>query len=111
MAPAQDALRSYAADISPRDPRRPLLSNADGGLVTSGAEYLERLISQVTSPVRWDLTMDGLVSLGVTSTWELPPAGTLTGLVKRQLKGTVTTTIALKTPADLAKLQEQEDAS
>jgi [acyl-carrier-protein] S-malonyltransferase len=42
---------------------------------------------------------------------ELPPAGTLTGLVKRQLKGTVTTTIALKTPADLAKLQEQEDAS
>jgi [acyl-carrier-protein] S-malonyltransferase len=55
--------------------------------------------------------MDGLVSLGVTSTWELPPAGTLTGLVKRQLKGTVTTTIALKTPADLAKLQEQEDAS
>jgi [acyl-carrier-protein] S-malonyltransferase len=111
MAPAQDALRAYAADISPRDPQRPLLSNADGGIVTSGAEYLERLISQVTSPVRWDLTMDGLVSLGVTSTWELPPAGTLTGLVKRQLKGTVTTTIALKTPADLAKLQEQEDAS
>jgi [acyl-carrier-protein] S-malonyltransferase len=111
MAPAQDALHAYAKDISPRDPNRPLLSNADGTVVTSGAEYLERLISQVTSPVRWDLTMDGLVSLGVTSTVELPPAGTLTGLVKRQLKGTVTTTIALKTPADLAKLQEQEDAS
>jgi [acyl-carrier-protein] S-malonyltransferase len=111
MAPAQEALRAYAKDISPRDPNRPLLSNADGTVVTSGAEYLERLISQVTNPVRWDLTMDGLVSLGVTSTVELPPAGTLTGLVKRQLKGTVTTTIALKTPADLAKLQEQEDAS
>jgi [acyl-carrier-protein] S-malonyltransferase len=111
MAPAQDALRAYAKDIVPQDPSRPLLSNVDGKVITSGAEYLERLISQVTSPVRWDLTMDGLVSLGVTSTWELPPAGTLTGLVKRQLKGTVTTTIALKTPADLAKLQEQEDAS
>jgi len=111
MAPAQEALRDYAKGITPQDPTRPLLSNVDGKVVASGAEYLERLISQVTSPVRWDLTMDGLVSLGVTSTWELPPAGTLTGLVKRQLKGTVTTTIALKTPADLAKLQEQEDAS
>jgi [acyl-carrier-protein] S-malonyltransferase len=88
-----------------------LLSNADGKVVASGAKYLERLINQVTNPVRWDLTMDGLVSLGVTSTVELPPAGTLTGLVKRQLKGTVTTTIALKTPAELAKLREQEDAS
>jgi [acyl-carrier-protein] S-malonyltransferase len=111
MAPAQDALRAYAKNISPQDPVRPLLSNVDGKVIASGAEYLERLVSQVTNPVRWDLTMDGLVSLGVTSTWELPPAGTLTGLVKRQLKGTVTTTIALKTPADLAKLQEQEDAS
>jgi [acyl-carrier-protein] S-malonyltransferase len=111
MAPAQEALRDYAKGITPQDPTRPLLSNVDGKVIASGAEYLERLISQVTNPVRWDLTMDGLVSLGVTSTWELPPAGTLTGLVKRQLKGTVTTTIALKTPADLAKLQEQEDAS
>ena len=111
MAPAQEAMRAYAQDISPHDPNRPLLSNADGKVVGSGATYLERLINQVTNPVRWDLTMDGLVSLGVTSTVELPPAGTLTGLVKRQLKGTVTTTIALKTPAELAKLQDQEDAS
>jgi [acyl-carrier-protein] S-malonyltransferase len=110
MAPAEDALRAYAANITPNDPKRPLLSNADGQVVRSGAEYLERLINQVTSPVRWDLTMDGLVSLGVTSTLELPPAGTLTGLVKRQLKGIVTTTIALKTPAELAKLHVQEDA-
>jgi [acyl-carrier-protein] S-malonyltransferase len=111
MAPAQEAMRAYAQDISPHDPNRPLLSNADGKVVASGAKYLDRLINQVTNPVRWDLTMDGLVSLGVTSTLELPPAGTLTGLVKRQLKNTVTTTIALKTPAELAKLQEQEDAS
>ncbi len=111
MAPAREALGAHAAKITPADPTRPLLSNADGQVVTSGAEYLDRLVAQVTSPVRWDLTMDGLVSSGVTSTLELPPAGTLTGLVKRQLKATVTTTIALKTPAELAKLQGQEDAS
>ncbi|MEC3979399.1 ACP S-malonyltransferase [Amycolatopsis sp. H20-H5] len=111
MAPAEEALRAHAAKITPADPTRPLLSNADGQVVTGGADYLERLVKQVTSPVRWDLTMDGLASLGVTSTLELPPAGTLTGLVKRQLKGIVTTTIALKTPAELAKLHGQEDAS
>jgi [acyl-carrier-protein] S-malonyltransferase len=110
MAPAERALRAYAEDITPADPTRPLLSNADGAVVTSGADYLERLVNQVTSPVRWDLTMDGLVALGVTSTLELPPAGTLTGLVKRQLKGTVTTTTALKTPAELAALRGQEGA-
>jgi [acyl-carrier-protein] S-malonyltransferase len=110
MAPAEDALRAYAKDITPADPTRPLLSNADGAVVTSGAEYLERLVKQVTSPVRWDLTMDGLVTLGVTRTVELAPAGTLSGLVKRQLKGIVTKTIALKTPAELAKLEAQEDA-
>jgi [acyl-carrier-protein] S-malonyltransferase len=109
MAPAEAALREHAASITPADPARPLLSNSDGAVVTSGAEYLERLVRQVTRPVRWDLTMDGLVSLGVTGTVELPPAGTLTGLVKRQLKGTVTRTIALKAQADLDAVRELED--
>ncbi|EFL06001.1 MULTISPECIES: ACP S-malonyltransferase [Actinomycetes] len=108
MAPAEDALREHAAGLSPADPTRPLLSNADGQVVTSGAEYLRRLVAQVTRPVRWDLTMDGLVSLGVDRTVELAPAGTLTGLVKRQLKGVVTTTTALKTPAELAALREED---
>lgn len=101
MAPAAEALREHAQQITPGDPRRPLLSNADGAVVTSGAEYLRRLLTQVTNPVRWDLTMDTLASLGVHSTVELPPAGTLTGLVRRQLKGTVTTAVALKTPENL----------
>ncbi|MGH3469429.1 MAG: ACP S-malonyltransferase, partial [Thermocrispum sp.] len=106
MAPAREALAAHAAGLSPRDPSRPLLSNADGAVVTSGQEYLDRLVGQVTSPVRWDLTMQTLAASGVTGTVELPPAGTLTGLVKRQLRGTVTSTTALKTPADLDKLAE-----
>ncbi len=99
MAPAQVALRAHAAGISPAAPRRPLLSNADGEIVASGAEALERLIAQVTRPVRWDSCMATLRALGVTAVLELPPAGALVGLVKRDLKGTVT--LALKTPQDL----------
>jgi [acyl-carrier-protein] S-malonyltransferase len=45
-----------------------------------------------------------MAELGVDRTVELPPAGTLTGLVKRELKGTVTTPVAVKTPAQLEEL-------
>jgi len=99
MAPAEDALREHAASIEPADPSRPLLSNADGTVVTDGAEALRRLVSQVTRPVRWDVCMSTLREKGVTAVIELPPAGALVGLVKRELKGTAT--LALKTPDDL----------
>lgn len=42
--------------------------------------------------------------LGVTAIIELPPAGTLTGLARRELKGVEL--VALKTPADLDKARE-----
>ncbi len=101
MAPAEDAMRAHAEKVTPADPVRPLLSNADGEVVTDGAEALRRLVAQVTRPVRWDACMARLRELGVTAVIELPPAGTLVGLVKRDLKGTAT--LALKTPDDLDK--------
>ncbi|GAA2563724.1 ACP S-malonyltransferase [Pseudonocardia hydrocarbonoxydans] len=104
MALAQEALRRHAEGLTTGDPSRPLLSNADGALVTDGADALRRLVDQVTRPVRWDACMDALRELGVTATAELPPAGALTGLVKRALKGT--TTLALKSPADLDAAHE-----
>jgi [acyl-carrier-protein] S-malonyltransferase len=103
MAPAQEKLREKAKDITVGDPTRTLLSNADGQVVTSGADMLERLVNQVTLSVRWDLCMHTMKELGVTTATELPPAGALTGLAKRELK---VATIALKTPDDLAKLTE-----
>jgi [acyl-carrier-protein] S-malonyltransferase len=104
MAPAQEKLREKAKDITVGDPTRALLSNADGTQVTSGAEMLERLVNQVTLSVRWDLCMNTMKELGVHATAELPPAGALTGLAKRELAGT--RTAALKTPDDLAKVAE-----
>jgi [acyl-carrier-protein] S-malonyltransferase len=101
MAPAEDALRAHAASISPADPVRPLLSNADGSVVDTGSDALARLVAQVTRPVRWDACMAMLRDLGVTAVIELPPAGALVGLVKRELRGTAT--LALKTPDDLEK--------
>lgn len=104
MAPAEEALRGYADKVDFTDPQRPLLSNADGGEVADGSDLRERLVSQVTLPVRWDLCMARLRDLGVTAVVELAPAGTLTGLAKRELKGT--TTLALKSPEDLNAVAE-----
>jgi [acyl-carrier-protein] S-malonyltransferase len=102
MAPAEHTLTEYAAQLAAKDPSRPLLSNADGELVTDGAEMLQRLVAQVTRTVRWDSCMATLRALDITATIELPPAGTLSGLVRRDLKGTVT--LALKAPEDLDDL-------
>ena len=110
MDPARDTLRERAVGVQTADPIRPLLSNADGSVVTSGPEMLGRLVAQVTLPVRWDLCMDTLARAGVTTTIELAPGGALTGLVKRQLKGVVTNPIAVKTPADLDKAVEAVSA-
>ncbi|EWC61441.1 Malonyl CoA-acyl carrier protein transacylase [Actinokineospora spheciospongiae] len=105
MAPAQDALRAHAATLAtPADPTRTLLSNRDGAVVTDGADVLERLIDQVTNPVRWDLCMATMAERGVTAVVEFPPAGALVGLAKRELKGTPF--FALKTPDTLDAVVE-----
>jgi [acyl-carrier-protein] S-malonyltransferase len=107
MAPAERALAAVAAGITPADPGRILLSNLDGTAVGHGRELLARLVRQVTAPVRWDACMRTLADLGVTGVIELPPAGTLAGLVKRELKGPQCPEIVtLNTPEDLAAARD-----
>ncbi|MCC3761971.1 ACP S-malonyltransferase [Glycomyces sp. TRM65418] len=104
MAPAQEALEAVAAEIEVADPVRTLLSNKDGRPVTSGTTALQQIVAQVTSPVRWDACMSTLGASGVTAVIELPPAGTLTGLAKRALKGVER--VNVNTPEDLAAAAE-----
>jgi [acyl-carrier-protein] S-malonyltransferase len=112
MAPAAEALAATAAQVPASDPGLPLLSNLDGALVRSGQDWLERIVAQVSSPVRWDLCMQAMARLGVTALIELPPAGTLAGLARRALSGVQL--LALKTPDDLeaarTMLAEHADA-
>ncbi|TDD43217.1 ACP S-malonyltransferase [Nonomuraea terrae] len=104
MAPAVESLREAAQQVTPADPRVTLLSNADGQAVASGAEFLDRLVKQVSNPVRWGSCMETMAGLGVTAMIELLPGGTLTGLAKRGLRGV--RTAALKTPDDLDAARE-----
>ncbi|MBD0671032.1 ACP S-malonyltransferase [Kitasatospora sp. NPDC091335] len=104
MAPGVERLARLAPTLTAADPQVRYVSNKDGAVVDSGAEVLARLVSQVSNPVRWDLCMETLGRLGATAVIELSPAGTLTGLLKRNLKGVAT--LALKTPADLDRARE-----
>ena len=99
MAEAVDVLARHARSVSTHDPRTAIISNRDGQIVHDGRDVLHRIVKQVASPVRWDLCMDTMLDLGVTGVLEMPPAGTLTGIAKRAMKGVET--FALKTPDQL----------
>ena len=99
MASGQVTLAGLAEGITTAEPHTRLLSNADGAAVSTGREVIKRMVGQITSPVRWDLCQATLRDLEVTAIVELPPAGTLTGLAKRELPDIPR--FALKTPDDL----------
>lgn len=99
MAPAVGHMAALAQSVSTHDSRTPVISNKDGHVVHDGRKVLARMVGQIANPVRWDLCMDTMADLGVTGILEMPPAGTLTGIAKRALKGVET--FALKTPDQL----------
>lgn len=104
MESAREHLSMLSRSVSVRDPRTKVLSNADGTVVHSGREILNRMVAQISAPVRWDLCMNTFAELGVTAVIEVPPAGTLVGLIKRALPGVET--LALKTPDDIPAAME-----
>jgi [acyl-carrier-protein] S-malonyltransferase len=108
MAPATDAYASAVAGVTTAEPTAKLLSNADGQPVTSAADAMTKLVSQLTRPVRWDLCTETMRQNNVTAIVEFPPAGTLAGIAKRELRGVPTH--AVKSPADLDGLAELTQA-
>ncbi|MBV8930866.1 MAG: ACP S-malonyltransferase [Mycobacteriaceae bacterium] len=99
MASALDGYAGAAERIATSEPTTTLLSNADGQPVASAVDAMSKLVSQLTRPVRWDLCTETMRQHDVAAIVEFPPAGTLAGIAKRELRGVPTH--AVKTPADL----------
>ena len=104
MQPAVDPLRVLASSIATHQVVIEVISNKDGQVVTDGIEVLNRIVNQIANPVRWDLCMETLKSLGVSGVIELPPAGTLVGLLKRAAPEIET--FALKSADDVDAARE-----
>ncbi|MFM7463453.1 MAG: ACP S-malonyltransferase, partial [Actinomycetota bacterium] len=104
MSSAQLLFQNFVRTIEFCNPDSILLSNRDGSVINSGDDVKERLVSQISSPVRWDLCMKQMRELGVTDLLEVAPAGTLVGLIKRELPEV--STFAIKGPSDLDSAKE-----
>jgi [acyl-carrier-protein] S-malonyltransferase len=83
MRPAQDRMEKDLAGIAFRDPQPPLVNNVDASPVRSGDECRVGLVRQVSSPVRWQESVERLVREGVSSFVEVGPGAVLSGLVKK----------------------------
>ena len=103
MQPAVEPLRALAASLQVSDPTCGVISNKDGAVVGNGREVLDRIVNQISNPVRWDLCMTTL-SEKVSGALEVPPAGTLVGLLKRAVP--IVETFALKSVADVVLADE-----
>ena len=104
MESATDHVAALARSVTTHDARTRLVSNRDGQVIHDGRDVLARLVTQIATPVRWDLCMESFTDLGVTGILEMPPAGTLTGIAKRNLRGVET--FALKGPDQLAAARD-----
>jgi [acyl-carrier-protein] S-malonyltransferase len=85
MQSAVPVLQALVDALVPRQARLPVIANADGAVLTDGRELLQRLVAQLTGPVRFDLCLQTLAGLEPGTVVELAPAGTLTAIAKRAL--------------------------
>jgi [acyl-carrier-protein] S-malonyltransferase len=100
MAPAQGELDLALANVEWATTDQTLVANVDGRVHVSAADWQDLLSRQLTSPVEF---LDATLALpeSVTTTIEMAPSGTLTGLTKR-----IRTFDQQFAPASLAQLQE-----
>ena len=104
MEPAVAELAGFASGLAATNPTRRIWSNQGGQEITDGREYVDLLVGQVASSVRWDACMQSFADAGVTAVLEVSPAGALAGLAKRALPGVEI--LALKTPDQLDAARE-----
>jgi [acyl-carrier-protein] S-malonyltransferase len=104
MKPAEGKLTQQFNQISLNKPRYRYISNLDGSVVTESSDLKNRLVSQISSPVRWDMCQATMKDLGVTGMLELAPGGVLTGIAKREMPGVEL--FAIKSPEDITAAQD-----
>jgi [acyl-carrier-protein] S-malonyltransferase len=83
MKPAADQLAAALADVAIAAPRVPVVANVTAAPTQDPARIKALLVEQVTSPVRWEESVQAIAGLGVTRAYELGSGAVLKGLVKR----------------------------
>ena len=101
MAGAAQEFRAVLESAQWAEPRIPVIANATARRVGRG-DVIDRLVAQLTSPVRWTESVQFMAGRGVTRFVEVGPKDVLCGLIRRI--DTAMTAHAVGKPEDLAAL-------
>jgi [acyl-carrier-protein] S-malonyltransferase len=83
MKPAQEKLAKHLDTIMIGDLNLPIVTNVDAQLISQGDQARDALIRQVSSPVRWEASMNLLREKDVHTLVEVGPGRVLSGLARR----------------------------
>lgn len=87
LKPASDRLAVELEKMTISDMNIPVITNVTGTEVEKKEDIIPLLIKQVMSPVKWEDTVNYLYNKGVDTFIEVGPGKTLSGFVKRTVKG------------------------
>lgn len=83
MKPAQEELEEAINLTKFNQPVCPVYQNVTASAVSNPEEIKRNLIAQLTAPVKWNQTVQQMISDGATSFIEVGPGKVLQGLVKK----------------------------
>jgi len=83
MAPAAEAFAEVLAGVDFAEPTVPVISNVDATPYAGAHEIADRLLRQLTQPVRWQQSMEYLLAQGLGNPYEIGPGRVLAGLMRR----------------------------
>ncbi len=81
MEPAREELSVAINETHFNTPACPIFQNVDGNPNTNPESIRENLVKQLTSPVRWTLSVQNMIAAGATHFVEVGPGNVLQGLV------------------------------
>jgi [acyl-carrier-protein] S-malonyltransferase len=104
MEPAVPGLTAVLAATPFGEPRFPVVANATATPVRTAVEARQRLVDQLTAPVRWVASVETLAREAPGARFvEAGPGAVLSGLIRRIVPGSETVTLG--TSDDVARLQ------
>jgi len=83
MEPAQSGLNEVIEAVTFNDPIIPIVGNCGATALTTGAEVKAELMTQLTSCVRWQRSIEFMIENGIETFVEVGPGKVLAGMIKR----------------------------
>jgi [acyl-carrier-protein] S-malonyltransferase len=83
MQPAQARMAPLLREAKFSNPRVPLITNVDAGVISTGEEARDALLRQITAPVRWEDSVREMIEQGVNTFVEVGPGRVLSGLLRQ----------------------------